>query len=191
MNRKAQAGVGTLIIFIALVLVAAVGASVLMQTTGKLQRQASVTGEHALREVSTKIDVRSVASYSSAPSTNKIDKLMLTVSPAAGGKDVQLEDVVLSYQSKDIYITGIRFNSTAQDNNDMADFYSMVIKGDADYILEQGEILELHFWIEDSSPRQLDVNTEFAITITPKSGTSTLVKSRTPSMLLYNYTTIG
>lgn len=187
MNGRAQAGVGTLIIFIALVLIAAVGASILMQTTGKLQRQASVTGEQAVREVSTKVDVQSVVGYSNA---SKIDKLILTVSLAAGSMDMLLEDIALTYQSKDIYITGIRFNATAQDNNGVADFYSTVVKGDADYILEQGETMGLHFWIEDSSPRPLDVNTEFAITITPKGSTATLVRSKTPGMLLYNYTAI-
>lgn len=187
--NKAQAGVGTLIIFIALVLIAAVGASVLMQTAGKLQRQASVTGEHAVTEVSTRVEVRSVVGYSSASGT--INKLILTVGAAAGGRDIQLEDVVLTYQSKDIYIAGIKFNATAQDNNGIADFYRAVVKGDADYVLEQGEILEFHFWIEDSSPKPLGVNTEFAVTITPRTGTATLIRAKTPGMLLYNYTALG
>lgn len=188
MNCRAQAGVGSLIVFMALVLAAAVGAGVLIQTSGKLQRQASDTGEHAMKEVSTKMDVQSVVGYSS---TNKIDKLILTVSAGAGGVDIKLEDVVLSYQSKDIYITGIKFNATAKDNNSAADFYTVAVKGDGGDILEQGEIMQLHFWIEDAGgQKQLDTNAEFTLTVTPKTGTLTRARARTPAMLLYNYTAL-
>ncbi len=187
-NRKAQVGVGTLIIFIAMILVAAIGASVIIQTSSSLQQKASETGEQAIKEISTKIKVESVIGYST--SSSKIDKLIMVVELASGSSDINLNDLVLSYQSKDIYITGIKYNSSATDNNSYADFYKHVIKGDGDDILEQGEIIELHFWIEDTVSHPLQPNTEFTLNIIPKSGTSSLIKTTTPSVFKYSYVSL-
>ena len=51
--KKAEMGVGTLIIFIALLLVAAVAAGVLIQTAGSLQEKALSTGTQAKSQIST------------------------------------------------------------------------------------------------------------------------------------------
>lgn len=51
--KKAEAGIGTLIIFISMILVAAVAAGVLIQTASSLQSKAIDTGHKAKAEVST------------------------------------------------------------------------------------------------------------------------------------------
>lgn len=190
LNNRAQAGVGTLIIFITLVLVAGIAASLLVQTSSKLQHRASATGEQAVKEVSTKVSVQSVAGYSQTPSSGKIDKLILTASLGPKSEDIRLSDIVLSYQSGDIYIASITYNSSAESLNGAADFYSSVVQGNGNEVLEQGEILELHFWIEDSTACQLNASTEFSMAVAPKRGSPSTVKALTPSTLLYNYVTL-
>ncbi|MGM5487675.1 MAG: archaellin/type IV pilin N-terminal domain-containing protein [Nanobdellota archaeon] len=55
--RKAEMGIGTLIIFIALLLVAAIAAGVLVQTSGSLQEKALTTGDQAKSQISTNVRV--------------------------------------------------------------------------------------------------------------------------------------
>jgi flagellin FlaB len=55
MNRKAEMGIGTLIIFIAMILVAAIAAGVLIQTATSLQNKALLAGTRTKGQVSTAI----------------------------------------------------------------------------------------------------------------------------------------
>ena len=185
MDNKAQVGIGTLIIFIAMILVAAIGASVIVQTSAKMQQQAMVTGEQTIKEISTKLKVMSVVGFSNT--TNKITKLIVVVQLASGSGEVGLEDITLTYQSKDIYITGIKYNSSAEDNNSIPDFYKRVIKGDNDDFLEAGEIVELHFWIEDSQHHPLDPDTRFELILIPRYGTQSIIRATTPGVFKYSY----
>jgi flagellin FlaB len=87
-------GIGAMIIFIAMVLVAGIAASVIIQTSTRLESQAMSSGEQTTIEVSTGISVVDVEGHI-GPSTTKIDRLVIMVRSRAGSKDIDLSTTLL------------------------------------------------------------------------------------------------
>jgi flagellin FlaB len=93
-------GIGAMIVFIAMVLVAGVAASVLIQTSMKLESQALATGRETTDEVSGGIEVYDVLGYSSGYSID-ISKLAIGVRPRAGSNGIDLSESFLELSDAD------------------------------------------------------------------------------------------
>ncbi len=91
---RGQVGIGTLIVFIALVLVAAVAAGVLINTAGDLQSKASDTGDDAQAQVSNQIDVVSATATHDGANVSNIT-LVLKKSP--GSDPIDLSEATVEY----------------------------------------------------------------------------------------------
>lgn len=97
-NDTADVGIGTLIIFIAMVLVAAVAAAVLIQTSGILQQKAQQTGKEAATEVTSNLNIISViGNIGNSSGTSKIDNFTIAVQLSAGGQNIDFQSVVMKY----------------------------------------------------------------------------------------------
>ena len=103
-DEEAMVGIGTLIVFIAMVLIAAVAASVLINTSETLQSRAKTVGTSTIREVSAGVAIEGVNGYTN-PAKTKIEYLGLTVRPRAGSKDIDLSLCTLSILYDNITIT--------------------------------------------------------------------------------------
>jgi len=87
-------GIGAMIVFIAMVLVAGIAASVLIQTSGRLETQAMKSGSETIYEVATGMQVECVLGYNISGWGN-ISRLAIEVRPRAGSKGIDLSETVV------------------------------------------------------------------------------------------------
>ena len=97
-DKKGLVGIGTLIIFIAMVIVAAVAAGVLINTSQSLQEQARATGEETIRSVSSGVEVSAVKGQTDENA--QITTLEAIVSTYPGSDGINLEETVIQVTTK-------------------------------------------------------------------------------------------
>jgi len=95
-NERGDVGVGTLIIFIAMVLVAAVAATVLIYTTGSLQQKATKTSKEATQQISSNIIVEQVLGDRTVNISSNIDDLLIRIKPDVGTTSIDLRQVIVT-----------------------------------------------------------------------------------------------
>ena len=90
-NESASIGIGAMIVFIAMVLVAGIAASVLIQTSTTLESQALSTGRETTDEVSGGIAVFDIEGHVATD----IDAISITVRTRAGSPDIDLNETII------------------------------------------------------------------------------------------------
>ena len=100
---RGQVGIGTLIVFIAMVLVAAIAAGVLINTAGFLQTQAEDTGTESTEQVADNLNVITEVGKVGAgdAGSDQIGEIRIGVQPSAGADDINLAELTIQYVSGD------------------------------------------------------------------------------------------
>jgi len=196
-------GIGTLIVFIAMVLVAAIAAGVLINTAGLLQSQAEATGEESSEQVVDRVQISTVTGSTinaSGSDNEKINLTELTVFRSPGADDIDLKNGII-----EVFANGesetLTFNGS--DDSDVASNSVDIRDGDVENDIESGEfgvqdIQEANDGVlADTSDRaslffflgQIDQDARLAegdtvsITVTTGSGGTAFVEKRAPSSL--------
>ncbi|RLM59471.1 flagellin [Halobellus sp. Atlit-31R] len=130
-DDRGQVGIGTLIVFIAMVLVAAIAAGVLVNTAGFLQATAEDAGQESVDKVTNRVEV--VNQHGTVGVNDTIANITMTVRLAAGSSAVDLNTTSVKYLS-DSEVTTLTNSST---NNNISagtasEFNLTAVKGTDD-----------------------------------------------------------
>ncbi len=135
-DDKAMVGIGTLIVFIAMILVAAVAASVLINTGETLQSRAKSVGLSTIQEVSGGIAIEQVTGYTDVD-RSIIEYLAFTVRPRAGSKYIDLSLCTLTVLHENLTVLKLNESLVQTVNLDNASvFYTPVESGSSYTILD-------------------------------------------------------
>jgi len=185
-SKKAEAGIGTLILFIALILVAAVAAGVLIQTSSSLQSKALATGSKAKTQVSTQVQFNVV--WGENGSTGQLDTIFAELKLAAGSDPIKLNDTLIEFILNDVSSNLANSGTVSACNytvanalaaNEWATEYLVEGNSYRDDYLQLGDVVLICF----QSPRAIDEDESFQILVIPKTGGLTQINGRTPEVM--------
>ncbi len=103
-SDRGQVGIGTLIVFIAMVLVAAIAAGVLINTAGFLQSKSERTGTQSSAQVTDRVHVVSAygnVTTNSSSGAYEVDNVNLTVMKGSGSGDINLSKATIAWLGPD------------------------------------------------------------------------------------------
>ena len=189
-DEEGEMGVGTLLIFIAMILVAAVAATVLVSTAYKLQQQAEATGNEALADVATGFKVLSAWGTTDSTS-NVIDTIFLKIALTAGSPGIDLANARLEVtqtigggNTSEVTLSNGTADAThfnARELRDMAPTTTNVM-------MTSGDIFQIEIDLNASGgiSMVLDPQEQLTILLLPKHGVPTYLTVTAPSTLQAN-----
>jgi len=182
---RGQVGIGTLIVFIAMVLVAAIAAGVLINTAGLLQAQAEATGEESAEQVSDRVQIVSVSGDDgddfegiSASDDGEINALQVSVRRAPGSGDIDLSNVVV-----EAFANGESATLTAGDAETTGEFgIEDIDVTTAETLSDNSDRSSLIIDLADDVA-SLSEGDSVSLTVTSAAGGTAFVEKRAPSTI--------
>ncbi len=181
MAKKAEMGVGVLIVFIAMLLVAAVAAGVLITTVTSLQQKALVTGQEARGEVSNHLQVVEVRAIDGRG--GGVLNYSILIKLASGSDPIDMNDTLVRMMvsnSSESY--ALRFTAPSTDLSSSS-YYNLTyeVRGpqSRNGFLTRGDIARMNL----VGVRNVTSDELVRFTMIPKVGTPSAVEFRTPEFI--------
>ncbi|TKX43566.1 archaellin/type IV pilin N-terminal domain-containing protein [Halorubrum sp. ARQ200] len=182
-EERGQVGIGTLIVFIAMVLVAAIAAGVLINTAGFLQTQAEATGEESTSQVSDRLQVVSQSgTFETSPRTSseQITELDFVVAQAPGANNIDLEEVSVELIGTD-----------GQETFELSDAAATIdiFTGNGVVLIDNSDRATVNLNLDatdtgDELQYVLEEGDSLSVTFTTSSGATTTTEIRVPSTVV-------
>ena len=204
-NDRGQVGIGTLIVFIAMVLVAAIAAGVLINTAGLLQSQAEATGQETSQQISDRVQIitttGTVGNNTDQLNDTGIDRVSLTAMRSPGSGDLDLTNVIIevfangesetltfndSTVDDDYNLDGDFVIQDGYDDSNLIDGFAVVdIQGaDDGSLADNSDRAQFVFDLSNiNDDAVLDTGDTIELQVTTASGATAFVEKRAPSSL--------
>jgi flagellin-like protein len=181
-EERGQVGIGTLIVFIAMVLVAAIAAGVLINTAGFLQSKGEATGEEASAQVSNRVSV--VSAFGNVTANDGVDYVNLTVRQSSGADNINLSKSTIQWIGPDNAVTLTHSESVQTSDK----FNTTSVKGSGNLVLsDQSDRIKVVMYAGTSGgggiTNSLSEGDEVELTITTQYGSKTSYFVNVPESL--------
>ena len=200
-NYNASIGVGSIVIFIATIIIAGIAASIIMQTMDNLGQQAKKTGSETIRDISGGLKVIQVTGYNDQGLISKLS-IFTEIITASEPIDMYYTTIILSNSNQKVFLSYNQscFNDTLE--NDMFDSiifrqlnsneFGIVVIRDIDSsitaekpILNKGDLVGL---LVNTSTCLSGINTNIHVSgkIYPEFGLEGFIEFTTPGVFIKN-----
>jgi len=191
-DKRAEQEVGPMIIFIAMVLVAAVAASVMISTANTVREQAQSTGDQAIDNVASGFTVQDVVGGIEITNYAQIVNVTIYMRLSAGSPAINMQNVMISVTTSDnsnylnltdtatagVYAAspGVNFGFSKQ--LDVQEFQP--------FVLGQGDLAKVYI-----NGLTIGFNEEVVIKVLPAYGQMTMITFTTPEQYSTQYLTLA
>ena len=182
-DDRAEVGVGTLIVFIAMVLVAAVAAAVLINTTGSLQQRAQSTGKEATQEVASNLKVAGIYGVRNNSNEDLYD-IKMNVELSAGALPMDLTKLVIRYSDGSTTRNYNHSTAALADGDGSTDyaqtwFNATWVRGTgATHVMQPGDLVQIHFNLYNG---ELAERVPVEVSLIPEMGSPVAADFKTPA----------
>jgi len=177
---KGMMGVGTLIIFIAVILVAAVAAAVLISVAGSLQQRSLVTGGQAEEGVSTGSEAVSVMAVNGS-TDHAIEAFEMLLRLQAGSEPMNLNNTVIVLDTATTS-QNLDYRGAAGGAYSTLQYGVEYVKSGPDYesgYLSRGDVIKVKF----NATTGVQENKRVRLKVIPRVGQATVVEFTTPDVM--------
>jgi flagellin FlaB len=182
-ENRGQVGIGTLIVFIAMVLVAAIAAGVLINTAGLLQAQAQQTGEETTAEVSNIFQIGKVVG-SETTGNNKLDVLNVSARLSSGSDPINVSKASYTIETGD-NATVVDGNANTNDGIELFPIQSLT--DNTQVLSEQDDLMVIQFTLDNlTDVNQLAESESITIVAQAPAGGSTYKQVQSPRRIENN-----
>lgn len=188
--EEGDTGIGSMVIFIAMILSASVAAALLISTMGDLQQQAQKTGEDVMLQISTGIIVVSATGdrdpHGTGDLSDNIEYLYIRVRLMSGSSPIKMDNVVIGLATEDVHVDLTYASEPSQSTYSASPIRDPDDSWNDGHVVNSGDLIEITIDLSAvGSP--LPPSEEMVVSFIPLHGMTWSCRIITPSVYMGRY----